>query len=593
MATKEIMPAPLCLIENSINGQLTVNQKALAILSDISQSVVVVTIVGLYRTGKSYLMNKLAGQKKGFSLGSTVQSHTKGIWMWCVPHPTEKNLTLVLLDTEGLGDVEKEDPKNDSWIFALAVLLSSMFVYNSMGTINQPAMDQLHYVSELTEHIRSKTVPSLDGVDDSAGFVSFFPDFVWTVRDFNLELKLDGHPITEEEYLENALKLKRGTDEKTKLFNLPRTCIRQFFPTKKCFVFAPPATWKELPKLEDLQENELQPEFVEQTGRFCSYIFQNAKVKTIQGGIVINGPRLESLVVTYVETISSGTVPCMENAVSALAEIENSAAVQKALDCYEKLMSPVKFSTNTLQELLDLHTASEGKAIEVFMQHSFKDEDQKYQRELRNHLLAKWDDFFKQNEKESTKRCMTLLQNIFKPLDEAMKNGTFSRPGGYHHFLQKKQKLKEKYEQESKKEPWAEETLVKYLQSMEDKAETILQVDQSLSEKEKMIEVEKAKSESAMQAAKQLQEMQEKSQQLLEQTEKSHQEHVKQLIKKMEEEKQHMLAEQEKALNLKLKEHTQIIREGLQNEAKQLENQILSLQKQIHTPRPSSPCTIL
>ena len=43
----------------------------------------------------------------GFSLGSTVQSHTKGIWMWCVPHPKKPNRTLVLLDTEGLGDVEK------------------------------------------------------------------------------------------------------------------------------------------------------------------------------------------------------------------------------------------------------------------------------------------------------------------------------------------------------------------------------------------------------------------------------------------------------------------------------------------------------
>lgn len=43
----------------------------------------------------------------GFSLGSTVQSHTKGIWMWCVPHPSKPKFTLVLLDTEGLGDVEK------------------------------------------------------------------------------------------------------------------------------------------------------------------------------------------------------------------------------------------------------------------------------------------------------------------------------------------------------------------------------------------------------------------------------------------------------------------------------------------------------
>lgn len=142
MASGHNMMAPICLVENN-NEQLSVNQKALQILDKISQPVVVVAIVGLYRTGKSYLMNRLAGQKDGFPLGSTVQSKTKGIWMWCVPHPSKPSHTLVLLDTEGLGDVEKGDTKNDSWIFALAVLLSSSFVYNSLGTINHQALEQL------------------------------------------------------------------------------------------------------------------------------------------------------------------------------------------------------------------------------------------------------------------------------------------------------------------------------------------------------------------------------------------------------------------------------------------------------------------
>ena len=53
----------------------------------------------------------------GFPLGSTVQSETKGIWMWCVPHPSKPNHTLVLLDTEGLGDVEKVSQKVTDKVF--------------------------------------------------------------------------------------------------------------------------------------------------------------------------------------------------------------------------------------------------------------------------------------------------------------------------------------------------------------------------------------------------------------------------------------------------------------------------------------------
>ncbi|XP_075135349.1 guanylate-binding protein 6-like [Leptodactylus fuscus] len=102
-----VMERPVCFIENHEDGTMQVNQAALEILSRVTQKVVVVAIVGKYRTGKSYLMNKLARRKNGFALGSTVQSMTKGIWMWCVPHPVTPEHTLVLLDTEGLGDVER------------------------------------------------------------------------------------------------------------------------------------------------------------------------------------------------------------------------------------------------------------------------------------------------------------------------------------------------------------------------------------------------------------------------------------------------------------------------------------------------------
>jgi hypothetical protein len=45
--------------------QLMVNSEALRILEKISQPLVVVAIVGLCRTGKSYIMDRLAGQNSG------------------------------------------------------------------------------------------------------------------------------------------------------------------------------------------------------------------------------------------------------------------------------------------------------------------------------------------------------------------------------------------------------------------------------------------------------------------------------------------------------------------------------------------------
>nr|QKE61580.1 guanylate binding protein 2 [Saguinus labiatus] len=591
MAAEIHMTGPVSLIDNT-EGQLVVNPEALKILSAVTQPVVVVAIVGLYRTGKSYLMNRLAGKNKGFSLGSTVKSHTKGIWMWCVPHPKKPGHTLVLLDTEGLGDIEKGDNENDSWIFALAILLSSTFVYNSMGTINQQAMDQLHYVTELTDRIKANSSPDNNNVDDSADFVSFFPAFVWTLRDFCLELKTDGESITPNDYLELSLKLRKGTDKKTQSFNDPRLCIRKFFPKRKCFIFDRPARTKYLACLEQLKEEDLNPDFIEQVAEFCSYILSHSNVKTLSGGITVNGPRLESLVLTYVSAISSGDLPCMESAVLALAQLENSAAVEKAVAHYNQQMGQkVQLPTETLQELLDLHRDSEREAIEVFMKNSFKDVDQKFQRKLGAQLDARRDDFCEQNSKASSDCCMALLQDIFSPLEDDVKQGIFSKPGGYRLFIQKQQELKNKYYQVPRKGIQAEEVLKKYLESKEDVADALLQTDQSLSEKEKAIEVERIKAESAEAAQKMLEEIQKKNEKMMEQKEKSYQEHVKQLTEKMESDKAQFMAEQEKIINVKFKEQELLLKEGFENESNRLRKEIRDIQIR---DRPSGPiCNIL
>ncbi|XP_034355976.1 guanylate-binding protein 2-like [Arvicanthis niloticus] len=579
MASEIHMPGPVCLIENS-GEQLVVKEEALEILSTIQKPVVVVAIVGFYRTGKSYLMNNLAGKQKGFSLGSTVQPHTKGVWMWCLPHPLKPEHTLVLLDTEGLKDMEKGDNQNDCWIFALAVLLSSTFIYNSMGAINQQAMDQLHYVTELTDLIKSKSSPDQSGIDDSADFVGFFPTFVWALRDFSLELEVNGKLVTADEYLEHSLTLKKGADQNTKRFNKTRLCIRKFFPKRKCFIFDRPTEKKQLCKLETLPEEQLCSKFVEQIAEFTSYIFNYSAVKTLSGGIIVNGPRLKSLVQTYVSAISSGTLPCMENAVLTLAQIENSAAVQKAITYYEEQMNQkAQMPTENLQELLDLHRLIESEAIHIFLKNSFKDVNQKFQRELGNLLVANQDAFVKKNNNLSSARCSDLLEDIFGPLEEKVKQGKFSKPGGYYHFLQMKQELEKKYNQAPGKGLQADVMLKNYFQSKEDVVETLLKMDQSLTEPAKEVEAERIKAEAAEAANRELEDKQKKFELMMQEKEQSYQEHLKQLTEKMKEEQQKLIAEQENIIALKLQEQEKLLREGFKSERKKLRREIDKMKK--------------
>ncbi|XP_038200999.2 guanylate-binding protein 6-like [Arvicola amphibius] len=584
MASGPKMMTPICLVENH-KEKLSVNQKALEILDKISQPVVVVAIVGLYRTGKSYLMNRLAGQNHGFPLGSTVQSETKGIWMWCVPHPTKPKHTLVLLDTEGLGDVEKVDPTNDSWIFALAVLLSSTFVYNSMGTINHQALEQLHYVTELTELIRAKSSPSPDGIKNSTEFVSFFPDFVWTVRDFTLELKLDGKNITEDEYLENALKLIPGDNPRIQASNLPRECIRNFFPKRKCFVFDRPTNDKELlRKIETISEDQLDPKFQEQTRAFVSYIFTEAKIKILREGIKVTGNRLGTLVMTYVDAINSGAVPCLDDVVTTLAQRENSAAVQKAAEHYSEQMGQrLRLPTDTLQELLGVHTACEKEAIAVFMEHSFKDENQQFQKKLLEIIVLKRADFLLKNEEASEKYCQEELNCLAKALTESISAGTFSIAGGHRLYMEMREKIEQDYWQVTRKGVKASEVFQKFLQSQATIESSILKADTALTAGEKVIAEERAQKEAAEKEQELLRQKQEDQQQLMEAQERSHKENLEQLRTKLVQEREQLIKDQKKMLEKQLQAQKALLAEGYKKKSEEMNAEINNLKSKIET----------
>ncbi|XP_040854770.1 guanylate-binding protein 4-like isoform X1 [Ochotona curzoniae] len=583
------MEAPICLVENC-EEQLTVNPKALEILHKISQPVVAVAIVGLYRTGKSYLLNRLAGRNHGFPLGSTVQSQTKGIWMWCVPHPSKPNHTLVLLDTEGLGDVEKGDPKNDSWIFALAVLLSSTLVYNSTGTINHQALEQLHYVTELTQLIRARSSPISDEVEDSTDFVSFFPDFVWTVRDFTLELKLNGRPITEDEYLENALKLIPGKNPRIENSNLPRTCIRYFFPKRKCFVFDRPTSDKNLlAHIEEVPEDQLESNFKKQSIQFCNYIFTCGKTKTLRHGIIVTGHRLGCLVEMYVNAINSGAVPCLENAVTTLAERENTAAVEKAAAHYmAQMVERVMFPTDTLQELLDVHTACEKEAIKVFMEHSFKDENQNFQKNLAEAIEKMKEDFLLQNEDASVKYSQAELKRLSKSLMENISGGTFSVPGGHNLYLEARKKVEQEFALVPRKGVKAKEVLQSFMQSLAATEKSILQADQALTDGQKALAAEEAKRQAAEKERELLRHKEKEQQQKMEAQERSFRENIAQLQEKMEREKQEILREQEKMLKHKLEEQKRMLAEESKKNADVLKEQIQRLNQEIEKTKNQS-----
>ncbi|XP_061452236.1 guanylate-binding protein 1-like [Rhineura floridana] len=574
MALEQVhMAAPICLIENRPNGKLVVNWKAAEVLAGVRQPVVVVAIVGLYRTGKSYLMNRLAGKRKGFCLGATVQGLTKGIWMWCLPHPRRADLTLVLLDTEGLGDVEKGNTQNDSWIFALAILLSSTLVYNSMGTIDQDALEKLHYVTELTKKIRAKSSSGhCQEEENSAEFINFFPDFIWAVRDFTLQLEIDGCPVSADEYLEKALRLQQGDTKQMQRCSMARTCIHSFFRSRKCFTFDRPASGQMLHRLEELEEDDLEEDFLEPMAHFCQHIWETSQPKKVPGGRVVTGTMLANLMKTYVDAINSGDVPCLENAVLALSEIENSAAVHEAISRYEELMGQrCMLPTGTVEELLGWHTECKREVTGVFMARAFGDNVKQFQEKFEHELKRKKEVFCKRNEQMSFDYCYAVLTNISKELEDGICSGIYSVPGGYKCFLAMKNEIKKKYHLFPEKGIQADKALEVFLKSKEMVAKSILQTDKALTDKEKEIEALRAQAEAAQLQQKSLEQDLARLKQMVEDEKRHHEDEIQLLNEKWEEEKKMMEEEAERMIQQMVKD---LLKKRFVLKAREIEKEI-------------------
>merc|ERR1719421_1763691 len=158
--------APVQLVRSSPKLEVTAEGKQ--VLAELGTAPVDVTsIAGLYRTGKSFLSNALCDRiGAGFTVGNTVQACTEGIWISY--SRCAKTIELVL-DIEGSGNTQNHT-EHDTLLFTLAVLISSCFVYNSKGVIDEAAISKLSVVTAMAAHIDPEDLES--------------PRFVWVLRDF-------------------------------------------------------------------------------------------------------------------------------------------------------------------------------------------------------------------------------------------------------------------------------------------------------------------------------------------------------------------------------------------------------------------------
>ena len=116
-------------------------------METIHKPVAVLSIAGPTRTGKSYILSRILGDPEAFELGHTVRAHTKGIWMSTSVLECSE-YCILLLDTEGI-DAVNDQASNDAKILVASLLLSSYFIYNSVGVPRSNDLEKMRSVIQL------------------------------------------------------------------------------------------------------------------------------------------------------------------------------------------------------------------------------------------------------------------------------------------------------------------------------------------------------------------------------------------------------------------------------------------------------------
>jgi hypothetical protein len=356
--------------------------------------------------------------------------------MWVGDHPDDPGKGLVLLDTEGLNDVRKGDRSHDAKIFTLAILLSSIFVYNSKGAIDASALEGLHVASQLSKHIKTQQ-------NNLSDFAEFFPEFIWALRDFHLELQdNDGRPITEKQYLERSLVVDPNAAA-SREYTPVKQAIRDYFPTRDCFTFVPPVGFKHLKDLESKRESELDPDFLESGEAFKKHIMQSRSLVQLKGE-TLTGNGFTTLASQYVKLINNGSIN-LQSAHDYMIKSENSAAIKKSIASFESHVKGIVYPMST-DDFFNVIKSQRDKHFEEFRARAIN---------LSDHMtyVDEFDDQFRtivlklqqKNEDASTKLCQDQLQKLSANIDGKQKEGQYYAPGGYFKLKEDVDALEEKY----------------------------------------------------------------------------------------------------------------------------------------------------
>ncbi|XP_014010310.2 atlastin-2 isoform X1 [Salmo salar] len=375
-------------------------------------NVVVVSVAGAFRKGKSflldfmlrYMLNQQQEQSDswvgaddepltGFSWRGGCERETTGIQVWSqvfvVNKPDGSKVAVLLVDTQGAFD-SQSTIKDCATVFALSTMTSSVQVYNLSQNIQE---DDLQHLQLFTEYGRL----ALEEI-----YLKPFQSLMFLIRDWSYPYEHNYGLEGGKRFLEKRLQVKQNQHEELQTV---RKHIHSCFSNISCFLLPHPGLKVATNPMFDGRLKDIDGDFKEALGNLVPLLLapENLVEKEI-GGAKVTCRDLVEYFKAYIKIYQGEELPHPKSMLQATAEANNLTAVAGAKDTYSKSMEMVCGGDKPYIAPADLERCHEEfKECSVRQFRSVKkmggeDFCKKYQEQLEGELDEAYSNFHKHNE---------------------------------------------------------------------------------------------------------------------------------------------------------------------------------------------------
>ncbi|XP_053239510.1 atlastin-2 isoform X2 [Podarcis raffonei] len=309
-------------------------------------NIVVVSVAGAFRKGKSFLLdfmlrymyNKessswIGGSQEpltGFTWRGGCERETTGIQIWSevfvIPKPDGTKVAVLLMDTQGAFD-SQSTIKDCATVFALSTMTSSVQVYNLSQNIQE---DDLQHLQLFTEYGRL----AMEEI-----YQKPFQTLMFLIRDWSYPYEHPYGLVGGKQFLEKRLQVKVHQHEE--LQNV-RKHIHSCFSNLGCFLLPHPGLKVATNPSFDGRLNDIDDDFKSELRNLVPLLLapENLVEKEISGSKVTCRDLVQYFK-AYIKIYQGEELPHPKSMLQATAEANNLAAVAGAKDTYNKGMEQV------------------------------------------------------------------------------------------------------------------------------------------------------------------------------------------------------------------------------------------------------------